>query len=296
MNLAISIINYNSKELLMKLLKQIKTQTIPSSKIYVVDNNSPDDFCKLVPKEFPTIQCIQRDKNEGFAKGQNVVLKQINTKYALILNPDTDLPDHSIQKMVSFMDEYQNCGVASCRIIGYDGSLHSNGGNFPFGLSLLVWLFNLEMIPFIGSKLQNFHRIDEEYYQKLREVDWVGGTFMIARVEVLKAVNYFNEKYFMYFEDTDFCYKVKKKGKKVMFNPEVTIKHKSGGSTDDPQFNQFKGELVGLKIFYGQYGNFFEKLLITPLIYLSMIARVFAFFIVGKGATSKTYLRIFKYV
>lgn len=296
MSLAISTINYNSKELLNKLLKQIENQTSTSTQIWVVDNDSPDDFRKTVKRDFPKINFVQSDVNGGFAKGHNLVLKQLKSDYVLIINPDTEINEGSIEEMVKFMDENPSCGVASSKIVDYDGVINSNGGNFPFGLSLLTWLFNLELIPLIGKKLPNFHRVDDEYYQKRSSVDWVGGTFMMARVNELKKVGFFNEDYFMYFEDADLCYRLKKGGVEVMINPFITIKHKGGASSADPRLAQFKGELSGLKIFYKSHGNFLDKIMINPLIYLAIVLRIFAFFVLGQKRMSDTYIKVLNHV
>lgn len=296
MSIAISTINYNSRDLLVSLLRSILAQKISASTIWVVDNCSLDNFRDIVKKEFPKINFIQSTENGGFAKGHNLVLKKLKTDYVLIINPDTKIPDRSIEQMVDFMDQYPDCAAASCKIEGYDGTLHSNGGNFPFGLGLFVWLFNLEMLPFIGKRLANFHRIDQGFYEQGGVVDWVGGTFLVANVEALKKIGLLNEQYFMYFEDTDLCYRLKKSGYKVMINPSVVIKHLSGGSSDDPRFNQFKGEMLGLKIFYKNYATALENILLVPVIYLAIFARILIFTILGKIELSKTYIKVLNYV
>lgn len=296
MSLAISIINYNSKDLLIKLLSQLETQIAPSTQVWVVDNASPDDFREIVRKQFPKFRFIQSKENGGFAKGHNLVLKQLKTEYALIINPDTEISGDSVNEMVKFMDDNPKCAIASCKIVGYDGIINSNGGNFPFGFSLINWLFNLEMIPLIGKYLPNFHRMGSNYYNKKASVDWVGGTFMMARLEALKKVGYFNEDYFMYFEDADLCYKLKKMGFEIMINPSITIKHKGGASSQDPRFAQFRGELSGLKIFYQSHGNFLDKILINPLIYLAIILRIFSYFVLRQKRMSETYKKVLNHV
>jgi GT2 family glycosyltransferase len=296
MTVALTIINYNSLELISNLLKKIEAQKISNLEIWVVDNKSPDNFRDIVKKDFPKIHFVQSNENGGFAKGQNILLSQIKTDLALILNPDTNVPEKSIEKMVEFMGNNPDCAVSSCRIEGYDKKLHSNGGNFPFNLSLLTWLFNLESLPLIGRLLPNFHQVNPEYYQKKHQVDWVGGTFMVAKTKVLEEIGFFNESYFMYFEDVDLCYRLSQAGHKVMLNPEVVIYHKSGGTSIDPKFAQFKGEMQGLLIFYKENFNVFWGVIVRLLVILSTILRIFAFAFLGKISVAKTYFKTLTYV
>jgi GT2 family glycosyltransferase len=287
---AVSIINYNSIELLKPLLKNLLGQI--GVEVWVVDNDSPDKGAEVIKKDFGKVHLIESKENGGFAKGQNLALKKISTDYALILNPDTKIPDDAISKMVEFMDAHPKCGVSSCKIIGFDGKLHSNGGDFPIRGALFSWLFNLESLPGAENVLGNFHQTGLDYYSKVKSVDWVGGTIMFVRTEVFKKIGFLPEDYFMYFEDTDFCYQVKKGGFEIMINPEVTIKHASGASSDNPRLAQFKGEMKGLEIFYRKEFGTLAALFVKMLIYLAVFLRMIAFYLVGKPKVAQTYGKV----
>jgi GT2 family glycosyltransferase len=292
--LAVSIINYNSKQLLSKLLPKIMKQE--NLNVWVVDNASPDKGGERLKKEFPKIHFIESKENGGFAKGHNLVLKQIKTEFVALVNPDIEIPDDAISKMTAFMKENPNCGVASCKIVDFAGNVQSNGGNLPLGLPFFIWLFNLEMFPGVENIAGSFHRTDENYYNQTKEVGWVGGTFMFIRTDVLKKVNFMSEEYFMYVEDVDLCFMIKSKGYKIMINPEVVIKHKSGASSKDPHFAQFKGESVGLEIFYNKHFGAFSMLIIKLFLYVGILARVLAFTVVGKSNIAQTYWKVLAYV
>jgi GT2 family glycosyltransferase len=292
MSLAVSIINYNSKNLLEPLLKSLLSQKVKGMEIWVVDNNSPDDGVEMVKKEFKDVHLIESPENGGFAKGHNLALKKITTDYVLILNPDTKLPDGVIGEMIKFMEDNPDCGVASCKIVGQGKQLNSNGGDLPVGLALFSWIFNLEMVPGLESLTGNFHRTDPEYYQKAHSVGWVGGTFMMIRKNVFNKIGFIPEDYFMYFEDADFCYQARKKNIKVMINPQLSIEHIGGASSKDPRYTQFKGEMKGLQIFYLKEFGFLAYLLVRLLIYLGTILRIIAFTVIGKPKIAKTYRRV----
>jgi GT2 family glycosyltransferase len=292
MSIAISIINYNSKELLRPLLKNLLSQKINGAEIWVVDNNSPDNGKEMIKKEFKQVHLIESGENGGFAKGHNLVLKKIKTELVLLLNPDTKIPNGAIEQMIKFMTENPNCDISSCKIINSKKTLDSNGGDLPEGGPLLSWLFNLEMVPGLEKIFGNFHREDSKYYENVHQVGWVGGTFMMIRSSVFKKIGFLPEEYFMYFEDSDFCYQAHKKNIPVMINPKVTIEHIGGASSVDPRFSQFKGEMKGLQIFYLKEFGFLAYVLVRLLIYLGTFLRIIAFAIIGKTNIAKTYGRV----
>lgn len=289
MDITISIVSFNTKDLLRKCLKNILSQgNNLKTNVWIVDNASEDGSALMVENEFPDLNLIKNSENVGFGKAHNQVLKKSTAEFNLILNPDTEIPKDAISKMALFMEKFSDCGIASCKIAGFDGKLQSNGGDFPTGLALITWLFNLELL----GNLPNFHRKDQAYYQKPRETDWVGGTFMVIKKDVFGKIGYFNEDFFMYFEDTELCYRAKKAGFKIMINPEVYVKHISGASSKDPRFNQWKGEFQGLIYFYNKYfGSTFSRF-VRLLIYITTTLRILAFLVTGRFSTAKTYGKV----
>ncbi len=289
MSVTVSVVNYNTKDLTKNCLRSILNKKWQNEiVVWVVDNGSMDGSARLIKKEFPQVKLIENKKNIGFAAGHNLVLRQSESDFCLILNSDTLLSDGVIDEMVEFMKQNPSCGISSCKVWGFDGKLQPNGGDLPFGLALFSWLFNLESLG-IGT---SFHRNDAHYYDKVHEVGWVSGNFMFIKNKVFSKVGFFDEGYFMYFEDAQFCYRAKKGGFKVMLNPTVSIKHLSGGSLDKPKLRQWSGEYKGLIYFYKkQFGNQ-VALMVRILIYISTILRIFFFAIFGKLNFSKTYVEV----
>lgn len=284
--IGVSIVSFNTRELLNKLLAELKKEK-EILEVWVLDNNSDDGSALMVKQNHPWVNLIESGENTGFSRGQNTILKRINCDFALILNPDVKVEGENIKCMADFMDE-KGCDIASCKIIGFDGSLQPNGGDLPFGISLISWLFNLE----IFGNLPNFHRIDKQYYAKDHETGWVGGTFMMVKNDVFEKIGYFNEDYFMYFEDVELCYRAKKAGLSVMINPKIEIEHKSGASSKNPQFAQWKGEIKNLLKFYQENYGFLSYAGLKILIYSAIFLRIAAFFLMGKFKNAKTYGRI----
>lgn len=289
MSVAVSIVSFNTKVLLENCLKALQAQkTQEQINIWVLDNDSKDGSPQMVEEKFPEVKLIKSEKNLGFAKGQNQVLKQVKDKYVVLLNPDTQFENNFIDEMVNFMEKNPNCLISGGKLVDFNNRLESNGGDFPFGAALFNWLFNLE---FLGNTF-SLHRNDKEYYSVAHEVDWVSGTMMVLRRESLEKIGYFNEDFFMYFEDVELCYRAKKSWGKVMINPDVIIKHKSGSSSGNPRFAQWKGEFAGLITFYKWNRGFLGALYARILIYLAILLRILAFLVTGKVNKSATYAKV----
>lgn len=287
--IGVSIVSYNTSAILKKLLENLYSQKkIDPLEVWVVDNNSSDDSVQMIKKKFPKVNLIESKENLGFAKGQNLALKKINSELTLILNPDTNFEADTLSKMAKFMEQNPELGIGSCKILNSNGSLDSNGGDLPFGLALLSWLFNFD---FRG--VASFHRADGDFF-KTKDAGWVGGTFMVARKEVFEKIGFFNEDYFMYFEDVDFCYRAKNKGFKIGLNPDLKITHLSGASSKNPRFTQWKGEMQGLIHFSHKNFGPLYGLVVGVLVRLALILRVLAFAVLGKLDYSGIYFKVLK--
>lgn len=288
MKVIVSVVNYNTGQLTKNCLETIFGPSWHNEiEVWLVDNGSVDGSVKFLKNSFPQIHLIANKKNLGFGRAHNQVFKKAKGDFFLVLNSDTLIGEGVIDEMVSFMEK-SACDIASCKILGFDKKLQPNGGDLPLGRALLSWLFNLEAL---GIRI-NFHRNEEFYYLTPHEVGWVSGNFMMITKKALLKLKGFDERYFMYFEDAEFCFRAKRKGFSVMINPDVSIKHLSGGSLDNPRLHQWRGEYRGLLTFYRKHFGFFQSGLVRLLIYLSTILRILTFAMLGKLNYSLTYARI----
>lgn len=288
MKVIISIVSFNTKNLVENCLRSILSEKYKNDVgVWVIDNASSDGTIEMLKKKFPDVKFLINDKNLGFGAAHNRVFKKIDADYYLVLNPDTLFEENPVDKMITFMEQ-EECAIASCKIFGFDGNLQPNAGDLPFGISLINWLFNLEAIGIKSS----FHRNEPSFYETSHEVGWVSGNFMMIKGSVFKKIRYFDEEYFMYFEDTELCFRAKQGGLKIMINPKTYIKHLSGGSLDDPKLRQWSGEYNGLVRFYFKNFGIFAGVGVKFLSYLSILFRIIAFTIVGKLNISLTYGKI----
>ena len=226
-DLSIIIVNWNTKEYLLPCLRSVfeKGKGMGWEGI-VVDNGSRDGSGSEVKKAFPFVHLIENQKNLGFAKAANQGLQKASGRYVLLLNPDTQVKNGAIERLVSFMDGCSDAGVAGAQLLNSDESKQNSIANFPslatelLNRSLLRWLFPKK---FLGK---------ERDYSEPVEVDSVIGACMMARRDALDQVGLLDEDYFLFLEETDWCYRMKKAGWKIYHVPQAEIYHFQGKSAE----------------------------------------------------------------
>lgn len=230
MDLSIVIVNWKVKDLLEKCLQSIFKETKNISfEVFVVDNNSEDGSIEMVREKFPQVNLTASMENLGFAKGNNLAIKKSRGRYVLLLNPDTEILENALEKIVRFMDEHLECGIAGCKLLNPDLSLQSSVRSFPDISSQIFILLKLHhLFPYSKAMYKYLaHNFD---YEKTQEVDQVMGAFMMIRREVLDKIGLLDENFWIWFEEVDFCKRAKTVGWKILYTPEAKIIHHYGQS------------------------------------------------------------------
>jgi GT2 family glycosyltransferase len=230
MDLSIIIVNWKVKDLLEKCLQSVFEQTKNISfEVFVVDNNSGDGSVEMVRQKFPQVDLTASGENLGFAKGNNLAIKKSRGRYVLLLNPDTEILENALEKMVHFMDAHEDCGVAGCNLLNSDSSLQFSVRAFPDLASQVFILLKIHHL-FPHSKAMYKYLVQNFDYGKTQEVDQVMGAFMIIRREVLDKIGLLDENFWIWFEEVDFCKRAKSAGWKIFYTPEAKIIHHYGQS------------------------------------------------------------------
>ena len=226
-DLCIIIVSWNTKEYLLHCLGSIfrKKESVPWE-VIVVENGSRDGSGTAVKEMFPSVHLIENDRNLGFAKAANQGLKKSSGGYALLINPDTQVKEGVIEQLVSFMDAHPEAGVAGGQLLHSNGSKQNSIANFP---SLATELFNKSLLRRMFPK--RFPGKERNYSEPI-EVDSVIGACMMVRRKAMEQVGLLDEDYFLFLEETDWCYQMKKAGWKVYHLPEVEIYHFQGKSAE----------------------------------------------------------------
>lgn len=225
LDVSIIIVSWNTRDILRDCIRSIHDHAGDVQfEIIVVDNNSSDDSGKMVSSEFPEVVVIQNKDNQGFSSANNQGILQAKGRYVLLLNPDTIVHEEAIEKAVTFADGHKDTAVVGCRTLFQDGRLQYNCYKFPSLLNLFLTLTRLWR-PFRRNRFFGRYRMTWWDYTDVRRVDAVAGCFMLVRKEAIDEVGMMSEEYFMYSEDSDWCWRFHQKGWKIMFTPDAVITH-----------------------------------------------------------------------
>lgn len=220
------IVNWNTKDLLLKCIESVfSTVQGLTFEIVVVDNGSSDGSVAAVRIHYPEIRCIENTYNHGFAKANNNALRMIRGRYALLLNTDVVLKQYTVGTVIDFMDRTPGAGICGGQLLNEDGSKQNSIANTP---SLATELTNKSLLRFFFPK--RFPGKEHDTITSPVEVESVIGSFMAVRKEAIDDVGLFDEDYFFFLEETDWCLRFRKRGWKVFFHPDAEIIHLQGMS------------------------------------------------------------------
>ena len=230
MELTIAIVNYNSSELLYECLTSLHNfSNNLKYEIIVVDNASSDNSAGLVKRSFPETVLIENNKNLGFAKAVNQAFQASTGDYLFLLNPDTRLTSNIFPGMLNFTHSHPEAGILAPRIEFPNGNLHLSARRF---ITLFGALFDIFQVHFYfpNNAVANRFNYKNWGHDKIRQVDWVTGAAFMTGREVFTKCGMMDERFFMYFEDMDYCMSVRKNGYKIFFCPQFSVVHLSEAS------------------------------------------------------------------
>ncbi len=229
--LTIIVVNWNTVSLLRDCLDSLLRKEMGiAHEIIVVDNASADGSPQMVAATFPTVRLICNNENLGFAKANNQAMKEAEGDYILLLNSDTVVPDNQIfTEWLSFMDIHRESGASGCRLVKADGAHWVGDAGFKPSLGTIFGysFFLSKLFPgrFKGLFL-NYH-----VEAAAAEVDWVSGAALLVRRTILPEVGILDENIFMYAEDVEWGCRIRSRGYKIFYLPELVIIHLVGAST-----------------------------------------------------------------
>ena len=229
MDLSVVIVNYQTFELTKNTINSILEYDYPFSlEIFVVDNASSDDSLARLKDYFKgNVKFIASEENNGFAAGNNQALRQAGGKYQLLLNSDTIVWENTLKDIYDYMERNEDVGACGCRVLLENGELDKAcKRSFP---NVKNSFFRLFHIP-TNSKDDNYNLTDlpdDEVY----EINCLTGAFMFIRKAALDEIGLLDETFFMYGEDIDLCYRIKKAGWKIIYYGESKITHLKGASS-----------------------------------------------------------------
>jgi hypothetical protein len=200
-----------------------------------VDNNSSDGSQEYVEREFPWVVLHQNRGNPGFAAANNQVLSQAISDYVFLLNPDTVLRPGAMERLVRVLRAHPEAGCAAPMLLNPDGTLQLSLGRFPSIANQLIECLALHRIGLRGH--EEIVR-SPSYYARPREIDWAYGAALLTRREVIEEVGLLDEGFFFGSEERDWCYRLKRAGWKVLYEPAAQVVHFGRGWRRDPALTE----------------------------------------------------------
>jgi GT2 family glycosyltransferase len=280
-NLSIIIVNYKSSDFLLGCIKSIfESQLDVKYEIIVVDNASADEGLAAVKKTFPEVTFIDAEKNNGFAAGNNKGINKAKGGVLLLLNPDTVVNENTIQQLYDKINSDPKIGIVGPKMFYEDGKLQTKNiiKKIPTLFAVFSHLFFLDNL-FPKIKLFNSHYGLES--DCLKEQNWenISGACLMIKREVVEKIGLMDENFFLYFEETDWCFRAIKEGYKILYVPSASITHFVGGSGIPSRkrnvFAYYESQSYFFKKHYGIFHftalylldliGFSFRLLITPV-------------------------------
>ena len=197
-----------------------------STQVIVIDNNSTDGSKAILEKYRDRYLLIMNDVNVGFGRANNQALKHLQGEYVLLLNTDAFLERNSLLVTIDWMKKHQSIAILGVKLVNNEGELQPSARFFPNPINLFLnrigFDFFDKLIPMVDQPDFNFN--------KTISCDWVPGCFLLTRKKIIDELGLFDPRFFMYYEEVDFCKKVKSQGGNVVYYPETTVKHIGGES------------------------------------------------------------------
>jgi len=282
MDVSIIIVNWNTRALLRNCIKSvIENAGSIEYEIIVVDNASTDASVEMVKDRFPSVVVIANEDNRGFASANNQGIEIARGRYVLLLNSDTLVGESAIEKTVSYADKNPEAAVVGCQVwkdldtIQMTCFRFTNLFNLMLAESGLAGFFRNNRI--LGNQWMHWWKRDTE-----KQVDVVSGMYMLVRRTAIDHVGPMDESYFMYYEETDWCYRFNKAGWKSLFYPDAKIIHIHGGNASSSKVRskmfvqRQKSLLIFLKKHNGSVAAFAARLILIT----SFTARTLAWLVI----------------
>jgi N-acetylglucosaminyl-diphospho-decaprenol L-rhamnosyltransferase len=275
LDLEVVIVSHGAEELLRRCLRSLEQHPATGSmRVTVVDSGSPDTTPDMVEREFPTVRLV-RCENIGFSAANNVVLREDEADAVLLLNPDTEVYEGTLDASLGRLRSEERIGMVGCKLVTESGELdHACKRSFPTPLSALAHFTGIGRSEDAAGALSQYratHLGDDD----AGEVDAVNGAFMLCRAEAVREVGLLDAGYWLYMEDLDWCRRFWQAGWKVFYEPTGVALHVKGGSSG--QRRRPKQEIAfhrGMGRFYRRFDAPAHNPLLNAAVYAGIGAKL----------------------
>lgn len=308
--LSIIVVSYNTREVTLQTLRSAvddlkQFRLLTQTEFFVVDNNSQDGSVAAVRKYLKQVKAthtiIANKDNKGFASANNQAIKQSRGRYVILLNSDTitqsgtfqtlinTFETHPIDEATAHLSSYarrstDRLGIIAPMLLNTDLTLQPQGGDFPTLLSLTAHMLFLDDIPFIGRLLPSTQHTGRNVKMsvddtRLTPIDWLGGTAMMIRREVIDEIGLLDDNIFMYGEDIEYCFRARHHHWDVAIEPNAKLIHLANVSAGSE--NALTGEMKGYVYLWAKFKPLWQRPLVKGILWLGALCRMVLFGTIG---------------
>jgi GT2 family glycosyltransferase len=287
MDVSVIIVGWNTLEILRDCLRSVYAQTRDIRfEVIVIDNASSDGSADMVRREFPHVVLVANSDNKGFAAANNQGMEIAKGRYVLLLNPDTVVLDGAIDKTTVFADAHPQAAVVGCRVLNADHTLQRSCFMYPSALNLFLLATYLDRL-FPRNRFFGRDRMTWWDSGDSRCVEVVSGCFMLVRRDAIEQVGKLDESYFIYGEETDWCYRFCRAGWKVVYTPDAQIIHLGGSSSDKVKLPMRLQLRASILLFIKKHRGWLSYVLASMAVSLFFAIRV-PFWLIKAALSART--------
>lgn len=279
LDLSIVIVNWKVADLVERLLDSIAAQASGITlEIFVVDNASGDDLVPRVERfrarnpHLP-LELICNDKNLGFAKACNQAIRKSRGRYVVLLNPDTEVLDGALQKIVARLDQLDDVGVAGPMLLNEDGTIQPSVRRLPLLIDQALMVLQLHQVEPLLPPLKRYLQQNFDY-SKEQDVEQVMGAAFFIRRACLDEIGLLDELFFIWFEEVDFCKRALSHGWRVFYTPVARIRHRGGASfAQEGSARKQRMYLASMTSYFGKHRGAWAPMVLLPVILFGLMIR-----------------------
>ncbi len=270
-DMSVVVINLNGRQLLDDCLTTLR-EAMPRHELEVIvtDNGSTDGSVEMVKEKFPEVKLVENGENLGFTKANNQGVEISHGRYVMLLNNDTRVLPGAFSDAVDYLDQHPDIGASGLQLLNEDGSLQLSVRRFPSFKQALFNRYSLLTKLFPDNKFSRSYLMTDIKHDEIQDVDWVSGACLIIRREVLDEEGALDERFFMYSEDVDYCYRVWECGWRVTYLPFAQVYHLIGQDTKKVRFRLTLERHKSMYKFYKKHYS--RSMMFLDLITMAMVS------------------------
>lgn len=274
MDASIIIVSWNTRGILLECLEslaqcQIKCRT----EVIVVDNGSEDGSVEAVRSNYSGVKLIENGTNLGFAKANNIGMKQAAGRYLCLMNSDVNVREECIDRLVRYMDANPGIGMVGPKILNPDLTVQDSCRRFPSLWTNLVVAVGLDKL-FPKSRVFYGEHMFFFSHDKVLDLDYIAGCFMLVRRETIDQIGLMDERFFIYQEEVDWCKRFWEGGWRVSFFPGAEAIHHHGASSSRDPLRFALAQQRSVLLYWKKYNNFMERVALICILSLRFVPRL----------------------